>query len=113
MNGSAAGLGLCHSNHIIEINGAAGSGGFDRSRAFADVNGSAAGIELHVGSRADHQGPAFRRGNHLAARRADLDGSAAGFHMDIPTHLANSNVTAAAGGKDRSLDLVHLDSTPL
>ncbi len=112
-NRSTTGFGLRHSNNIIQLNRTARRGGLYGSRASAHMNGAPSGIELHVRSRADHERAAFRRRNHLAARRADLDGSATRFHPDISTHFANSDVAAAAGSNDRSIDLIQLDSTTL
>src|SRR5438128_8014875 len=93
----------------MQFNAAAARGSLDRPSTLADIDGAAAGIEFHVGTGADHQIAASGRGYNLPSCRTDLNGAATRLHVHVAAYLADPDITAAAGGKDRPANLVQMD----
>src|ERR1700694_1630292 len=106
---SAAGLHLGGAAHIVQFNAAAARGGPDRPRTFSNVDGSAAGIELHIGAGPNHQSSTSRGGHDLPAGRADINGPATGLHMHVSAHLADPDVSPTTGDKDCAPIMVEMD----
>ena len=77
------------------------------------MDGATASIKFHVGAGANHQSATFGRSDDLPTRRTDLNGAAACLHMHIAARLADSNISSAAGGQDRAIDLVQVDGPTL
>src|SRR5205807_9928284 len=70
-------------------------------------------IELHVGAGPNHQGATSGGGYNLSSGRADLNGSSTGFHVHITTHFADPDISATAGGKNRTAYLVQVDRSAI